>query len=843
MPSASLNNCLYKAGLLVCFFFCSMSINGQRIIYVDEDAFGLTNGFSWTDAYVDLRTAVIDAKDGDQIWIASGVYPTSKSGNRFATFDINKSIEIHGGFRGGESSLEERPVNAITTISGEIGFAGASSDNAYHVFRFDQPNSNIVIEGLTISGAHGDFVGEGDFELDETGAVLIDNQGNSTMQITFENVVFKENYAADKGAGVYIQDKTTSKTSVTFKGCIFTEDYAQVDGSAIYGNILSDKASITLESSTVHHISSNRLSFTAIQILFRGKDNALNIKDCDFNNNQTIYPDPILAFGLNDYTNLTLSQSTFKNNNYGQAMFVNAAGGDQATNVVINEVSLINNETFSSPLQVLNTAFGLSRSNVSIDDLTIENNINGDTWILIDLHEVNLLSFDNNTFVGNKGGPLFLNPIYNDLEINNLIVANNSFLDVDFTNQFVIKNFENYDITFNNATFAFNDGVKGTIFRSFFNKDNGKISRLTFNNSIFFGNEDFGLGQPEEQLFYVKNTSVSFNHCLLDVSDCGEVATIEGLGNVTCENSNLLSADPFFVSNSDFNLDFCSPAIDAGNNDLIEHVSRDIKGEERIINDHVDIGAYERIPVTRNFGFSCDQGLIYSDWLPSLSQDVQVNYIEENFSNLLNGQASYALIGESGCSDTLIVDVLPLDGIDMQIPNARIEAALGDTIQLSFINYLANDVSWHVFYEEEKIDFLLNERQLSFYIKGSGAYTIIAVNEYGCFYKEQVDVEVSDLSSLVYLPNSVSPNGDLINDDILVYSSIDASIEIVDFKLYNRWGNPIVSASGLTLEESVTLVPGAVLNELDLTSGVYVYVLHLIYEGQPITLSGDITVF
>ena len=249
------------------------------------------------------------------------------------------------------------------------------------------------------------------------------------------------------------------------------------------------------------------------------------------------------------------------------------------------------------------------------------------------------------------------------------------------------------------------------------------------------------------------------------------------------------------------------------------------------------------IPVTRSFGFTCGQGLIYSDWLPSLSQNVQVSYIKEDISYALQEQARYAVIGESGCADTVLVDVLPFDGIEMQIPEGTVEASLGDTISLPFINYLANDVTWHVFYNERELVFEESPTQLSFNVVGNGEYAILAINEFGCFFRENVQIDIPDLSSIVYIANSISPNGDNINDDIIAYNRFSEPIELIDFKLYNRWGNPVARSEMLTIEESLTIVDGDELNDLGLQTGVYIYVLKLNVEGQDINISGDITVF
>jgi len=829
--------------LAVVMLIVAQGVSAQRTIYVDHQALGLNSGADWQNAFVSLHDAIGAARSGDDIWIAEGVYPTSSVGNRFASYDLDMSLSIYGGFRGFEETVEERGPNAITVLSGEIGLPGERSDNAHHVLEFSNPNLIVTIDGLSIEGAYGDFEGEADFELDETGAVLIDNPANSTMSILFRNVNFQHNFAKDKGGAVFVQDKSNSNTELKFIGCSFHDNVAIVDGSAVYGNLFSSQAQIEFSRISMENIDPTHQSFTAIQLLFRGQENLLRIEDSFFGENRTVNPDPILAFGLFGKTDFFLENTTFVNNTYGQVMFVNSNSGDQANQVVIKDVKLLHNETFSSPLQILNTAFGQNRSDVHIDGLTIDNNINGDTWILLDLHEINLRTFDNNTFTNNKGGPLFLNPVYSDLTINNLLVANNSFLDVDFTNQFVFKNFDNYDITFNNATFAYNEGVKGTAVRTFFNENNGRVSQLTFNNSIFFGNTDFGQGFSPELLIYASYTDVIFNNSLLDASICENVADITARGQVICDNTNLINADPFFRSTSDFRLDHCSPAIDAGDNILSEEILRDIANQERVINDRVDIGAYENIPVTRDFGFTCSQGLLYSDWLPDFDDGATFEYVKQDYEHLLRGQGRYVITTLSGCVDTVIVDVLPLSGVEIGEVDDSQNYAFGDTVSISAINYLSNEVDWILYYEEERIPFERIGNTVEFIIRGGGIYNLIVVNEFGCMRSVEIAIPEVNFDDLLYLPNSISPNGDGLNDDWVISTQYSGEIEIKSFNLFNRWGNPVASHGNILFENEVVLVSGEELINQQVEGEVLIYVFEVEVEGRSLTMIGDVTIF
>lgn len=64
---------------------------------------------------------------------------------------------------------------------------------------------------------------------------------------------------------------------------------------------------------------------------------------------------------------------------------------------------------------------------------------------------------------------------------------------------------------------------------------------------------------------------------------------------------------------------------------------------------------------------------------------------------------------------------------------------------------------------------------------------LIAISEYGCIDSVFVNVSVLD-EFLIYVPNSFSPNGDNINEELIVAT---AGVESFSMKIFNRWGEII----------------------------------------------------
>ena len=70
----------------------------------------------------------------EEVWVANGTYYPSSTNQRSASFVLNDTVLVYGGFAGGELNLIDRnpPIN-IAILSGDIGTLNDSLDNSYHV--------------------------------------------------------------------------------------------------------------------------------------------------------------------------------------------------------------------------------------------------------------------------------------------------------------------------------------------------------------------------------------------------------------------------------------------------------------------------------------------------------------------------------------------------------------------------------------------------------------------------------------------------------------------------------------------------------------------------------------
>jgi hypothetical protein len=187
-----------------------------NIILVNASATGANTGTTWDDAYSDLQAA-LSKPSITEIWVAKGTYKPTIGQERTASFQMREGVNIFGGFKGVESTREERSISEnITTLSGEIG-ASVASDNVYHVVL---GANNSSLDGFTIVGGYAD--GASGEDGSRGGAILASESSPNII-----NCIIRNNYALD-GAGAYL-----NKGFSQVVNCIFIDNKVRDNGGAI----------------------------------------------------------------------------------------------------------------------------------------------------------------------------------------------------------------------------------------------------------------------------------------------------------------------------------------------------------------------------------------------------------------------------------------------------------------------------------------------------------------------------------------------------------------------------------------------------------------------------------
>ncbi|MFC4820099.1 IPT/TIG domain-containing protein [Dokdonella ginsengisoli] len=222
-----------------------------RRCHVRHDAAGADDGSSWTDAYVDLQSALTDASC-TEVWVARGVYrPVTPAdpqavteAERTATFRLVPGTKLYGGFAGDEIALDQRdPAARLTVLSGDLAGDdsgavdgvdvdvpgdGSNGENSLHVASLDGVGlvvaADTVLDGFTITAGNGGSQSGG-------GLYCGSGAGAGRCNPTLSNLVFSAN-AADGGAA--IAAASMAEASPVVSRVVFVNNRAAAtDGGAV----------------------------------------------------------------------------------------------------------------------------------------------------------------------------------------------------------------------------------------------------------------------------------------------------------------------------------------------------------------------------------------------------------------------------------------------------------------------------------------------------------------------------------------------------------------------------------------------------------------------------------
>ncbi|MEP4079833.1 right-handed parallel beta-helix repeat-containing protein [Haloferula sp.] len=240
-------------------------------IFVDASAGLGADGTSWGSAFKNLQDALALAVEGDEIWVADGVYYPDEGGfeaednDPFASFLVVDGVALYGGFAGGEGDLSLRQPSVNRTIlSGDIEQNDTTTGNevldpddlvgtnSYHVLTLsdgsiDPTVSQPTLDGLIITGGWAspeDQNGEGggmitQFINGETEFLIRDCEfrGNRArfeggaiqggQALRLEHCLFEHNRAEFRAGAVAIG------SSGTFTDCTFRENLVGEPGTVI----------------------------------------------------------------------------------------------------------------------------------------------------------------------------------------------------------------------------------------------------------------------------------------------------------------------------------------------------------------------------------------------------------------------------------------------------------------------------------------------------------------------------------------------------------------------------------------------------------------------------------
>ena len=198
-----------------------------KVLYVDAAAEGTNAGTSWADAFTSLQSALLVAWDGDAIRVAEGTYTPTLTSVRHISFTLRNSVAIYGGYAGYRAAdPSARDILAYPTIlSGDIGTAGTTTDNSYHVLVAGGVGASTLLDGVTVKGGNANGP---DMNQSSGGGLLAISSSPMLINCTFSSNLAGGTHGS--GAGMYNIFSSPTLTNCTFSGNSTTGTYGHGGG-------------------------------------------------------------------------------------------------------------------------------------------------------------------------------------------------------------------------------------------------------------------------------------------------------------------------------------------------------------------------------------------------------------------------------------------------------------------------------------------------------------------------------------------------------------------------------------------------------------------------------------
>ena len=125
-------------------------------------------------------------------------------------------------------------------------------------------------------------------------------------------------------------------------------------------------------------------------------------------------------------------------------------------------------------------------------------------------------------------------------------------------------------------------------------------------------------------------------------------------------------------------------------------------------------------------------------------------------------------------------------------------------------------------------------------IKRAVCYSVMATSYYGCAARDTLCIKVFCESGQVFIPNLFTPDGDGVNDKLVVQGKGIALIR--SFRVFNRWGQVVFERSGFQPNDASSGWDGRVNGNLA-SPDVYVYTCEVVCDdGTVYPLKGNVAI-
>ena len=124
-------------------------------------------------------------------------------------------------------------------------------------------------------------------------------------------------------------------------------------------------------------------------------------------------------------------------------------------------------------------------------------------------------------------------------------------------------------------------------------------------------------------------------------------------------------------------------------------------------------------------------------------------------------------------------------------------------------------------------------------VKDNSFYTVTVTNAFGCKDTDSIFINSFCKSSQVYIPNAFTPDGDGLNDVLMVRGR---GITVKSFRIFNRWGELVFEKENFYPNDMKSGWDGKV-RGVPATPDVYVYTAEVFCDNNiPYTYKGNVTI-
>lgn len=152
-------------------------------------------------------------------------------------------------------------------------------------------------------------------------------------------------------------------------------------------------------------------------------------------------------------------------------------------------------------------------------------------------------------------------------------------------------------------------------------------------------------------------------------------------------------------------------------------------------------------------------------------------------TNLEAGMYAFTIVDENNCRKmyTAVIDTFETETVQLMLPDSIIE--FGENVIISILANQQGSINWNP-------DMGLSCGDCFSPVATpteTTRYQFIFTDENGCVTIRSFTIFVNEKKpDLIYVPTAFSPNGDLINDRLLVYAS--QNVRVSTFRVFDRWG-------------------------------------------------------